>query len=318
MSESWFIPEIATVLLLLVGGVPAGLAGLAAGKTRPGRWLKHCGVLFAVALLLTSGAGAALGWPHSICVALALPAALALLLAGLRNAPQAGLRVAQLAARNPRLHGAFLLLLGPVLAIGWSLSYDRAHAPVYFDRHFPSNDDKDIKDQLFGANAPHEIALTDSGREVRVYTAMLPATLTGDLAQQESGVASSHSLQLIRTGAGDGRYNCHGWVFAAGKGWVRSADVDRILEDNGYVPAGAPQPGDVIVYRSSSGQVVHSGLVRFADGDLLLVESKWGMLGRFLHKPAEQNYSDSWTVYHSARRGHVLQLEYSPIDSAGN
>jgi hypothetical protein len=71
-----------------------------------------------------------------------------------------------------------------------------------------------------------------------------------------------------------------------------------ILADNGYRQVKSPQPGDVIVYRDLTRQIVHTGLVRMALEDgLVLVESKWGISGRYIHKPEGQFYSQSYEYY---------------------
>lgn len=46
-------------------------------------------------------------------------------------------------------------------------------------------------------------------------------------------------------------------------------------------------PGDVLVYRTDDGKVTHTGVVREVDaqGNPTLVESKFGILGRYLHEP---------------------------------
>src|SRR5262249_10677123 len=93
---------------------------------------------------------------------------------------------------------------------------------------------------------------------------------------------------------------------------VRSTYVDKILEDNGYSTAAKPQAGDAIVYRNEFGIIVHTGVVRLANGDSVLIESKWGPLGRFLHAPADQAYSTRWIFYRSPRNGHVLRIDRAP------
>ena len=66
-----------------------------------------------------------------------------------------------------------------------------------------------------------------------------------------------------------------------------------ILADNGYVVVDEPREGDIVIYRDGLGQVQHTGLVRFVGTDgLVLVESKWGSLGIYLHTPKEQPYGE--------------------------
>lgn len=103
--------------------------------------------------------------------------------------------------------------------------------------------------------------------------------------------------------------NCHGYVFTGGRFWVHGGQVPRILEDNGYAPISVPMAGDLAVYRNSLGVVVHTGVVRgLADDGVILVESKWGNIGRFLHPHDRHIYTEveSCTFYRSPRDGHLL------------
>ncbi len=71
-------------------------------------------------------------------------------------------------------------------------------------------------------------------------------------------------------------------MFAGGEFIVRGAAVDQILQDNGYQAVNQPQPGDVIVYRDIDNHVLHTGVVKATGNDgFLLIESKWGLHGRF-------------------------------------
>jgi hypothetical protein len=90
---------------------------------------------------------------------------------------------------------------------------------------------------------------------------------------------------------------------------VRSSAVERILADNGYKSTSEPQPGDVAVFRNPSGEVTHTGVVRAAgEGSPVLVESKWGRGGRFIHGSEEHAYRGQQVTYYLSRRGdHLLQ-----------
>ena len=43
-------------------------------------------------------------------------------------------------------------------------------------------------------------------------------------------------------------------------------------------------------------------------GTTLMVESKWGLGGRFVHRPEQQPYGTSYCYYRSARQGHALAI----------
>ena len=137
------------------------------------------------------------------------------------------------------------------------------------------------------------------------------ALLPTMLREMEAEVAQDWgpSLRLIRTSPPDGRSDCHGWVFTGGLWWVLGADVEAILEDNGYRPAPEPAPGVLVVYRDDQGQITHTGLVHAApQGVPVLVESKWCWLGTYLHTPDGHPYGGRPAYYRSARAGHQLTL----------
>jgi hypothetical protein len=148
------------------------------------------------------------------------------------------------------------------------------------------------------------VAVTDRGREVPLFRFELA-----------SGTASA-SDDAVSSPA-----NCHGWVFGSGQYFLECDEVDQILTDNGYVPSRSPQLGDVIVYRNSSGGITHTGIVKAGSlSGSPLIESKWGVRGRFVHRPAEQPYGSHYTFYRSARQGHALAIRPAaqPVLLAGN
>jgi len=117
------------------------------------------------------------------------------------------------------------------------------------------------------------------------------------------------SQKVIRVAGPDAACNCHGWVFTAGRFGVATEDVETILADNGYQVVHDVQEGDVVIYRGNMGRVRHTGLVRFVGTDgLILVESKWGPLGLYLHAPQDQPYGALFNYYRSPRSGHELRL----------
>jgi hypothetical protein len=118
-------------------------------------------------------------------------------------------------------------------------------------------------------------------------------------------------LRAIRTSAPDSTSNCHGWVFTGGRFYVRPESVPIILEDNGYEFVTQPRSGDAVIYRNVAGRIIHSGIVRVCDDDVILVESKWGALGRYLHSPADQVYATKWAFYRSPRSGHIVMGDWS-------
>lgn len=110
--------------------------------------------------------------------------------------------------------------------------------------------------------------------------------------------------------------NCHGWVFTGGRFQVGAADVQQILDDNGYVAVATPRTGDLIVYRDEQGKIVHTGLVKAIGPEgFVLIESKWGPLDIYWHTPHDQVYSERFEYWRSARDGHLLGI-VGPADAA--
>ena len=111
-------------------------------------------------------------------------------------------------------------------------------------------------------------------------------------------------------------YNCHGWVFTGGKHFLRGCDVDLILKDNGYQAISQPKENDIVIYRCADGRILHTGLVRvvLVDGTIL-IESKWGAAGRYLHRPENQPYSTLFEYYRGCSASHLIQLKDLPSSS---
>jgi hypothetical protein len=151
----------------------------------------------------------------------------------------------------------------------------------------------------------HHLGLTDHNNSIRLY---VPSDVTIDEATHQR-ILDPFRERVIATEQSRGEYNCHGWVFTDGKYILAGNDVERILADNGYREVEHPASGDLIVYRDYSGGIVHTGLVRAADDrGLVLIESKWGLEGRYLHQPQDQIYGQTYTYYHSHRAGHLLKI----------
>jgi hypothetical protein len=136
------------------------------------------------------------------------------------------------------------------------------------------------------------VAVTDRGREVKLYR----------WAKDDD----SHSPSSVQLASENILANCHGWVFTGGKHILGLDGVARILEDNGYRECEVPHPGDLIVYRDDRGEILHTGLVRAGLFGGMLIESKWGLEGRFVHEPNQQPYGNRFTYYRSSRQGHAL------------
>lgn len=159
-----------------------------------------------------------------------------------------------------------------------------------------------VKATYFAGSAEIEpvrawVAVTDCGREVPLHRFELAP-----------GVASADAVSSPA--------NCHGWVFGSGQYFLDCNEVEQILTDNGYQPSQSPQAGDIIVYRNSSGGITHTGVVKSTSLVGAMIESKWGVRGRFIHPPAEQPYGSRYTYYRSARQGHALVIRPAGLASA--
>jgi hypothetical protein len=104
--------------------------------------------------------------------------------------------------------------------------------------------------------------------------------------------------------------NCHGWVFSNSQFLLQGRYVEWILKDNGYVRTAKPGPEDLVVYRDEHGAIVHTGVVRgVLDDGTIMIESKFGLDGLYLHEPLAQPYATEYVFYHTDRPGHAVTIE---------
>lgn len=150
-------------------------------------------------------------------------------------------------------------------------------------------------------------AVTDAGRPIGLFHfEMLTPVEKSERIVLAGGKYEHH---VIRLADASDECNCHGWVFTAGRCGIRSLDVPAILADNGYVQVDAPREGDLALYTSGD-TTTHSGIVRMAtSAGQVLVESKWGPFGVYLHPPDLQPFSGRFAFYRSPRDGHLLGLQ---------
>jgi hypothetical protein len=139
------------------------------------------------------------------------------------------------------------------------------------------------------------VAVTDRGRELKLRR----------WKPKEGSRIAAHLQALVDSTSA----NCHGWVFTAGKYFLECDDVEKILEDNGYELCQSPLPGDLIVYRNPAGGISHTGLIQTVYlGGMVVIDSKWGLGGRFIHGPEQQPYGNCYGYYRSFRQGHALAI----------
>jgi hypothetical protein len=156
---------------------------------------------------------------------------------------------------------------------------------------------------------PTDAALTDAGYRIPLYMRNTKSSSVSDCHSAEAIQLDRPELRQrsIRTAPPDPTYDCHGWVFATGRYWIKSRDVPQILTDNGYHVTNEPRESDLAIYYDQQGQVVHSGIVRLVASDSrILIESKWGWAGRFIHDVEGQPYGKNCVFFRSRRSGHRL------------
>lgn len=129
--------------------------------------------------------------------------------------------------------------------------------------------------------------VTDQGRVIPLFRSLVQGPV-----EIESFHSNSVAWRTVkRVATADRKANCHGWVFAAGEYLVEAEHVDWILQDNGYCAVKEPKAGDLIIYRYDDGTPMHSGIVRLVKNDgTPVIESKWGLGGRYLHPPENPLY----------------------------
>jgi hypothetical protein len=149
---------------------------------------------------------------------------------------------------------------------------------------------------------------TDTGRRLPVFQYQPSEAL----AEMEHFTLADERFdhKVIRLTEPTGDANCHGWAFTGGKFAIRGTEVPTILADNGYGVVTEPQPGDLAIYTGLDGEVTHTGIVQSINSStgLVLIESKWGALGVYLHAPEAQPFGSEYTFYRSARPGHQLDI----------
>lgn len=180
---------------------------------------------------------------------------------------------------------AWLAVALTLAATGWSAHrYNVLNLQIEMDKSFEFVDGElDTLDNL--------VAVTDRGREVALYQLVRNGVAVSDFAES----------QRLKS-------NCHGGVFTSGQHMLWRDGVDRILEDNGYQVCSVPQAGDLIIYRNATGEILHTGQVKLAVLNGVMIESKWGLGKWFLHDPAMQPYSSRYDYYRSSRHGHALTI----------
>ncbi len=204
-------------------------------------------------------------------------------------------------ATSPAYHGVGLALAGGFLIF----------APAEIQNQMELAQSDSLMQSVDPASIPMPLETftgrTDQGATIDLYTAHVDH-VTDDISWLHE---HDYDFRLMRLDGPDDTCNCHGYVFTGGKHWVLGRDVPAILRDNGYFEVSEPQAGDIAVYRDVEGIVAHTGMVRAAgQGIAVLVESKWGQYGVYLHPSSQCPYPGTPSYFRTNRKDqtHLIGL----------
>lgn len=202
-----------------------------------------------------------------------------------------------------RIMTGSLTMAAALYVLGFSAAANHYSVPV-------ETPDKYLFTQNFTLESATAIARTDRGTIIPLSTRVKDdASIAAIHEALESQVYGLASRAMFRD-AGSPDANCHGWVFTGGRYIVHGSDVQTILNDNGYERVSEPAIGDVVVYCNTSGDVVHTAIVRgFLNDGAVVVEGKWGANGVYMHIVEEQHYGVNFTFHRSQRSSHLLHIE---------
>jgi hypothetical protein len=223
---------------------------------------------------------------------------------------QIGNRESKFISDSPRhrlISAIAVFIMGPLSAAMYVLYFDASHLVAEADEFQLDFNDRTFVANIFRQETPQISAATNDEQPILVYAPVADESLLGVLEERERVVVDSLIGRVLRTSEVDARYNCFGWVFTDGLGWLSSKSVADILEKHNYQTTDCPIPGDVVVY-SQQDCITHVGLVRLVTGGQVVVESKWGPYGRFLHLPKDQPFPGEILYYRSARSSHEVRI----------
>ena len=157
-------------------------------------------------------------------------------------------------------------------------------------------------------------AVTDKGRSVPLFHFKVHSSAAE--AERFIHADEKELSQFIRLCDASPTANCHGWVFTSGQYGIRDPEIAGILTDNAYAEAAEAREGDLAIYAIDN-HITHSGVVRVVNKQgPVLVESKWGPFGVYLHAVEQQPFPGKCKFYRSSRRDHLLVLRSPPTENA--
>jgi hypothetical protein len=132
----------------------------------------------------------------------------------------------------------------------------------------------------FEKDADGDLVISATG--TNIFSRFAKATYLGYVLKTHKGNPVM-VYQETPSRRGRQKTNCHGLTFLGGDYWLLDSQVQRILDDDGWVAIRPErtQRGDVAVYRNSKGNIVHSArIVTRDDNGHVLVNSKNGFDSR--------------------------------------
>jgi len=220
-------------------------------------------------------------------------------------------------AGRPLVQGLLLMVLGGALVGYATYRIDKGLENELVQSDY---DLAQFADPLEEHSSPALEVSTDAGAPIPLYNASLSTVSVTEDVESRYLRGMRLDKKLIQTAPADLKYNCHGWVFTGGQYWLRSNAIETILKDNAYRAVKNPRAGDVAVFRNNLGEVTHTGLVRAGSKEgALLIESKWGRFGRYVHTADDHGYRGQEVTYYRTSRGsHLLKgLQPAATASAG-
>lgn len=316
-APSWVDPNLFAVCALPLGGLLLALPGLLISGKRQTRLVSTTSLTTVLALtfLVFSMVAHLCQQPVGIWLpGLVLAGTHFVLLVLNCSRTRTGLTWLMERLGHPQVSGALLLVAGMLATVMWLQFVVEPPSGLVFDEEevrweipteledLPGNPARTDKGQPVSLKVPKNLATRDEQKWLQRQTQLL----------QRDGMME----RVIRVEQGSPLANCHGWVFTGGRCWLPCEEVEAILQDNGYQPVTPPKPGDLAIYRDRNGVVVHSGIVwAVRNQDLVLVESKWGKMGIFLHPSHVHVYDNASCTYYRTERGSHLLAGFESVEN---
>lgn len=151
------------------------------------------------------------------------------------------------------------------------------------------------------------VAILPQGKQLVFQSADEQRSFLSSVEQKFLRNTNQNPERLAKLAEAFPQANCHGWIFTEGRFGICDTQAPAVLEDNGYTAVTGVHGGDLVVFRHH-GQIKHSGIVHIDATGRLLVESKWGPFGVYLHDLQSHPFPKEYTFYRSARPGHRVTV----------